>query len=195
MGSTVTSLLAVVCFCSAVQNNIAMAAKRIAASAINWSEFAARVPANQKGAFNAFKGKSDAYLRAVVTLPEALPPIDFSAYAARVSVPGMVETFQKEYESIAIPYPEDTVSGAIDEQEAAAAVETKEFIAASAARIAELGVELAKWQNMIPYDQMTMEEWAEAFPEQTIDVDNPTLWPHTPEDQPGYVAPDAAEAH
>merc|ERR1712179_875685 len=136
------------------KTNTAMAAKRIAASAVNWGELAARVPANQKGAYNAFKGKSDAYLRAVMTRPEALPPIDFSAYAARVSVPGMVENFQKEYESIAIPYPADTVSGAIDGQEAAAAVETKEFVTASTARIAALGVELANWESMIPYDEM-----------------------------------------
>ncbi|CAL4064339.1 unnamed protein product [Meganyctiphanes norvegica] len=169
-----------------------MAARRIAASAINWGEFAARVPANQKGAFNAFKGKSEAHLRAVLTKPEALPAIDFSAYAARISVPGMVESFQKQYESIAIPYPEDTVSGAIDEQEAAAAVEVKEFVAESAARIGTLEGDLAHWSGMIPYDQMTMEEWAVAFPEQTISVDNPSMWPHKPEDQPGYVAPDAA---
>merc|ERR1711872_13822 len=176
------------------KNNIAMAARRIAASAINWGEFAGRVPANQRGAFNAFKGKSEDHLRAVVSQPEALPAIDFASYGTRISVPGMVESFQKQYESIAIPYPEDTVSGAIDEQEAAAAVEVKEFVATSTARIASLEGELAHWQSILPYDQMTMEEWAVAFPEQTIDVDNPTLWPHTAEDQPGYVAPDAAEA-
>merc|ERR1711942_468945 len=183
-----------VCCCSR-KNILAMAARRIAASAINWGEFATRVPAGQRGAFNAFKGKSDAHLRAVLALPDALPAIDFSAYASKISVPGMVENFQKQYEAIAIPYPEDTVSGAIDEQEAAAAVEVKEFVAASVARIGALEADLAHWNSMIPYDQMTMEEWAEAFPEQTINVDNPTLWPHEPEDQIGYVAPDAAEAH
>merc|ERR1712198_90828 len=184
----------VVCCCCWRRRAIVMAAKRIAASAINWAEFASKVPANQQAAYKAFKGKSDAHLRAVLGLPEALPVIDFSAYATRVAVPGMVENFQKQYESIAIPYPEDTVSGAIDAQEAEAAVEVKDFIAASNARIGDLTAQLAHWNSMIPYDQMTMEEWAEAFPEQTINVDNPTLWPHEPEDQPGYVAPDAADA-
>lgn len=40
------------------------------------------------------------------------------------------------------------------------------FIKGSEGRIAKLAEQLAHWEAMIPYDQMTMEEWAEAFPEQ-----------------------------
>lgn len=46
------------------------------------------------------------------------------------------------------------------------AAEVQAFIKGSEARIAKLTEELGHWEAMIPYDQMTMEEWAEAFPEQ-----------------------------
>lgn len=45
------------------------------------------------------------------------------------------------------------------------AVETETFIKESEARIAKLQAELAEWEKMIPYEQMTMEEMVEAFPE------------------------------
>lgn len=45
------------------------------------------------------------------------------------------------------------------------AAETETFIKESEARIAKLQAELVEWEKMIPYDQMTMEEMVEAFPE------------------------------
>jgi F-type H+-transporting ATPase subunit d len=44
-----------------------MAAKRIAQSAINWSAMAEKVSESQRPMFNAFKLKSDQYLRRFVT--------------------------------------------------------------------------------------------------------------------------------
>merc|ERR1711915_232902 len=170
-----------------------MAARRVASSSIDWAAFASRVPAGQKNMFNAFKGKSDAYLRKVITLPESVPAINFAAYKARIPVAGMVDNFQKEYEALKVPYPADTVSQQIADVEGAAAAEVQAFIKGSEARIAKLTEELGHWEAMIPYDQMTMEEWAEAFPEQAISIERPTMWPHHPEDQPGYVAKEGAE--
>ncbi|XP_066987537.1 ATP synthase subunit d, mitochondrial [Macrobrachium rosenbergii] len=172
-----------------------MAAKRVAASAVDWAAFAARVPEAQKPMFNAFKGKSDAFLRKVLSLPEASPKINFAEYKARIAIPGMVDEFQKQYDALKIPYPADTVSSEIDAVEKEAAAEVQGFIKASNDRIATLQADLVRWEGMIPYDQMTMEEWAEAFPEQSISATNPTMWPHLPEDQPGYVTKDAAESH
>lgn len=51
--------------------------------------------------------------------------------------------------------------------------------------------------SLIPYDQMTMEDYRDAFPEDAIDpINKPTYWPHEPEDVPGHVDPkDQAPAH
>ncbi|MPC09682.1 ATP synthase subunit d, mitochondrial [Portunus trituberculatus] len=122
-----------------------MASRRVAASSVDWLTMASRVPETQKQMFNAFKGKSDGYLRSIG--PYIFPQT----------------------------------------------VETETFIKESEGRIAKLQAELAEWQKMIPYDQMTMEEMVEAFPDKSVNVANPTLWPHTPEDQPGYVAKEGAE--
>merc|ERR1712018_906485 len=93
---------------SAVINNITMAAKRVTATAINWAEFATKIPAANKASFGALKNKQDGYVRAVNQLPEALPAIDFSAYKGKVAQ-AMVDDFEKKYKALEIPYPKDTV--------------------------------------------------------------------------------------
>ncbi|XP_076065581.1 ATP synthase, subunit D [Oratosquilla oratoria] len=171
-----------------------MAGRRVAATAVDWAAFAARVPEAQKVSFNAFKGKSDGYLRKVLSLPESTPAIDWAMYQSRISVPGMVEAFQKQYEALQIPYPEDTVSASVDAVAKETVGEISNFVKASEARIAGYENELARYAAMIPYNQMTMEEWAEFSPEQALrPLENPTLWPHAPEDQVGYVAEETAQ--
>ena len=90
-----------------------MAAQRISASSVNWVEFARKIPAAQKASFQAFKQKSDGFVRAVNALPEAAPKIDFEAYRSRIAVPGMVDDFQKKYEALQIPYPKDNATAAV----------------------------------------------------------------------------------
>ena len=45
-------------------------------------------------------------MRNVSALPAALPAIDFAAYN-KVSVPGMVESFEQKYKALQVPYPSD----------------------------------------------------------------------------------------
>ena len=53
-----------------------------------------------------FSLKVEKHMRNVSALPAALPNIDFAAYN-KVSVPGMVEGFEKKYKALQIPYPAD----------------------------------------------------------------------------------------
>lgn len=47
--------------------------------------------------------------------------------------------------------------------------------------------QLAYIASLIPYDQMTMEDFRDAHPELALDpINKPTFWPHTPEEQPDY---------
>lgn len=104
----------------------------------------------------------------------------------------MVDTFQKSYEVLKVPYPEDKYSGAIDELEKQAASEIAQFKSESAKRISGYEAEITKLQNLIPYDQMTLEEYRDAFPEEALDpINRPTFWPHEAEEQLGYKASDA----
>ncbi|KAF7264183.1 ATP synthase, subunit D [Rhynchophorus ferrugineus] len=173
-----------------------MAAKRIAQSSINWSQFAERVPEHQRQTFLAFKAKSDGYLRRVLAQPEKAPAIDWAFYKQRVPVAGMVDEFQKQYAALTIPYPPDTVSNQIDAQEKELKADIEKFKAESNARIAEYKKQLAHLASLLPYDQMTLEDYRDAFPDLALDpLNKPTFWPHDEEDQIDYVDKDAPPAH
>ncbi|KAF4520383.1 hypothetical protein B566_EDAN012888 [Ephemera danica] len=144
-----------------------MAAKRIAQSSINWAAIAERVPENQKVLLTAFKAKSDGYLRRVLANPETAPKIDWAYYKARVAVSGMVDSFQKQYDAVK-------------------AGKVQEYIKSSNDRISGFQSEVQKLRALLPYDQMTMEDYRDAFPDQALDpINRPTFWPHTPEEQVG----------
>ena len=76
----------------AVISKLRMAAKRVTATAVDWTEFARKIPAANKGAFVALKNKQDGYVRAINGLPSALPAIDFTSYRARIAVGKNIES-------------------------------------------------------------------------------------------------------
>lgn len=92
-----------------------MASRRVATTAVNWTEFARKIPPSQKASFAAMKQKYDDYLRAVNSLPESAPKIAFDGYKSKIPVAGMVDEFQKKYEGLQIPYPKDNVSGSVSQ--------------------------------------------------------------------------------
>ena len=65
-----------------------MASKRLAASTVNWAEFASKIPEAQRASFNALKNKTDGYVRKIGSLPDKMQDIDWNAYKARIQVAG-----------------------------------------------------------------------------------------------------------
>ncbi|KAJ2943534.1 hypothetical protein O0L34_g16643 [Tuta absoluta] len=173
-----------------------MATKRISQSAVNWAALAERVPAEQRAHMQAFKTKSDAYLRRVLANPEQPPKIDWNLYKQTVPIPGMVDTFQKQYEALKIPYPADTQSSKIDAQWSEIKKAIDAFIVASNAKIANYEKEIQDTKALLPYDQMTMEDFRDAYPQDSFDpLNKPTFWPHNPEEQLDYVDPEKQHGH
>ncbi|CAH0547764.1 unnamed protein product [Brassicogethes aeneus] len=169
-----------------------MAAKRIAQSSVNWASLGERVPEHQRAQFLAFKSKSEGYLRRVLANPEQPPAIDWAFYKSRVPIAGMVDDFQKQYTALKIPYPTENVSSQLDALESETKNEIAKFKSDSSQRIEEYKKQLAHLASLIPYDQMTMEDYREAYPEDAVDpINKPTYWPHEPEDQIGHVDKDA----
>lgn len=161
-----------------------MAARRFTKSAINWAAIIERVPETQKAEFQAFKAKVDGNLRKVGALPEEPPKIDWNHYKSKVPVPGMVEAFQKAYESLKIPYPQDTYASVLDAEEASATKHVNDFIQEAHKKIKEAEQGLAFWDTIPPMETMTLQEFAEYFPDDCVDpLRRPTFWPHRPEDQ------------
>ncbi|XP_033096289.1 ATP synthase subunit d, mitochondrial-like [Anneissia japonica] len=157
-----------------------MAAKRAAKKAVDWAAFAERVPVNQKSQFNALKGKSDAIRAKFMATPEKPPAIDWAYYKARVTVPGLVDKFQKQFADVKVPFPQENVTGKIDEQEKLMDKQALEFKAASEARIAKYEKEITKLNGMIPFEEMTIEEYVEYFPESAENLKKYPWWPHIP---------------
>ncbi|TKS68961.1 ATP synthase subunit d, mitochondrial [Collichthys lucidus] len=168
-----------------------MAGRRVALKAIDWVAFAERVPPNQKSMFNALKTRSDGIAAKLVghlqqtyrklsSLPETAAAIDWSYYRTAVAKAGMVDEFEKKFKALQIPEPVDTQTNAINSQEVEANKSATAYIEASKARVAEYEKRLAKFQNMIPFDQMTIEDLNDAFPETKLDKAKYPYWPHKP---------------
>lgn len=66
------------------------------------------------------------------------------------------------------------------------AANIQKFKQESAARISSYEVDLKKYDNQTPIADMTLEEFAYAYPEHALDpINNPTFWPHTEEQKLG----------
>lgn len=103
----------------------------------------------------------------------------------------MVDSFQKAYESLQVPYPADTVSAQVDQQKSQVVQEIENFKKESVARIAEYEKQLAHLKSLLPFDQMTMEDFADAYPDQALDpINKPTFWPHDAAEQEPRVLPE-----
>ncbi|XP_029918273.1 ATP synthase subunit d, mitochondrial-like [Myripristis murdjan] len=157
-----------------------MAGRRVALKAIDWVAFAERVPPNQKGMFNALKTRTDAISAKLASLPETPAAIDWSYYRKAVAAPGMVDEFEKKFKALKVPEPADTQTAAINTQESEANQSATVYVEASKTRIAQYEKELDKFKNMIPFDQMTIEDLNDVFPETKLDKVKHPYWPHKP---------------
>ncbi|CAK9796762.1 ATP synthase subunit d, mitochondrial [Anthophora plagiata] len=156
---------------------------RRALQAINWSALAERIPESERTALAAFKSKSDKYLQRLMAYPEALPKIEWSYYKNTISTPGLVDKFQQQYESISVPYPADKYTAAIDNEQKEAAAKIQKFIQDVNVSIDAAEAELNKLKAMIPYEEMTMDDFMDAHPTVFMRTDKVTTWPHTEESQ------------
>nr|XP_056718325.1 ATP synthase subunit d, mitochondrial [Euleptes europaea] len=157
-----------------------MASRRAALKAIDWVAFAERVPPNQKPMFNALKTRSDTLSAKLASLPESPPAIDWAAYKTAIAKAGMVDEFEKKYKALKVPQPVDNQTAKIQSQEQEANKSAASYIEASKARIVQYEKELQKFKNMIPFDQMTIEDYNEAFPETKLDKEKYPYWPYKP---------------
>lgn len=124
--------------------------------------------------------------------PENPPKIDWAAYKNTVPVAGMVENFQKQYEALKIPYPADNVSAQVDQQKQQIAKEIEDFKKSSAARISEHEKAIAHLNSLLPFSAMTMEDFAEAYPDMAMDpINKPTFWPHDAAEQEPRKEPES----
>lgn len=109
--------------------------------------------------------KHSEYDNSVTSNPESAPKIDWAYYKSRITVPGLVDTFQKNYDSVKVPYPPDNLTSQVVTQEGQVKSEIDNFKSSSNARISEHQKAIEHLKALLPYEQMTMEDYRDAFPE------------------------------
>ena len=157
---------------------------RKAIKTINWAALAERIPESEKTALAAFRAKSEQHLRRMVANPESPPKIDWSYYKKTVTAPGLVDQFQKQYETLSIPYPADKYTAEIESEEKQIAKKMEEFIQEVDKAIGQSQREIENIKSLLPYSEMTMEDFRDVHPELAFNPEKPTAWPHTPDSQP-----------
>ncbi|KZC13747.1 PREDICTED: ATP synthase subunit d, mitochondrial-like [Dufourea novaeangliae] len=168
---------------------------RRAIKSINWAALLERLPESEKNVYVTFRAKSDQYLRRMTANPESPPKIDWSYYKRTITTPGLVDKFQKEYEALSIPYPADKYTADIESEEKETLKQIDNFVQEANQMIENAKIEIEKIQQLLPYSEMTLEDFRDIHPEEAINPDKPTAWPHTPEVQASMDAGDPKKAN
>lgn len=61
----------------------------------------------------------------------------------------------------------------------------EQFIKDSNKRIVDMEKNIQKIKDLLPFAEMTMEDYRDLYPEWALDpINRPSIWPHIPEVQP-----------
>ena len=124
--------------------------------------------------------------------PEKPADVDWSYYKSNIVNKDVVAKLESAYKAVQVPYPKDTQTHLIDEQEKKAKADYEIFVQISKDKIKQAEELAEKFRIMIPYGQMLQEDYSRTFPEWVYSRADPSIEPH-PERAPGLTPEERKE--
>ncbi|ELV10821.1 ATP synthase subunit d, mitochondrial isoform X1 [Tupaia chinensis] len=146
-----------------------MTERKLSLKTIDWVAFGKIIPQNQKAIANSLKTWNETFTSRLAALPENPPAIDWAYYKASVAKAGLVDDFEKKSNALKVSVPEGKYTVQVYTEEKEDVKSCAEFVSLSKARIEEYQKQLEKMKNIIPFDQMTIEDLNDVFPETVLD--------------------------
>lgn len=130
------------------------------------------------------------YLRNVLSKPIKPPNIHWSYYKQHLKSDQIkwLEEFKCKYENFKIPVPKDDYLEKLANQKKDWSKDVQKYIDNSNQRIKLHQCKLDQLKKITPFEQMTWQEYMEIYPDEAPNFKE-SLWPHTPDEQPGYIEP------
>ena len=151
-----------------------MSVRRVGQRVFDWAQLASKVPEEAKAEFGAFRARHEACRTSLAAYSEKPETIDWNFYKRNISLPGFVDSFQKQFEALKIPLPKDTASAAIEEQKKKNEVDALKVIEETKASVIVLEKELAAIKSQKPFEEMTIDEYLADKPDLRRQIDADT---------------------
>ncbi|XP_028395564.1 ATP synthase subunit d, mitochondrial-like [Dendronephthya gigantea] len=136
-----------------------MSSRQVGKYVADWIKIATKVPAAARGEFSGFRSRHESIKTRLESLSAKPDPIDWAFYKQHVSKPGFVEAFEKSFAGVKVPYPEDTMSPAINDEEKEFGKKCVEVMQETNSNISSLKEELAQLKALKPFEEMTSDEY------------------------------------
>ena len=149
-----------------------MSSRQVGKYVVDWVKIGTRVPQAARGEFSGFRSRHETIKTRLESLSAKPDPINWAFYKQHISKPGLVEAFEKSFSAVKVPYPEDTKSAAITEEEKDFDKKCADVIQETNANIANLKEELAQLKALKPFEEMTSDDYLADKPELRKQLDD-----------------------